>query len=69
MAMRLAVFTLCLAASFKQALAQNTASVPSDLSSDFDPESISLQVSFDGQSDQGFASGSQLTAQGKRLHS
>lgn len=40
-------------------------SVPSDLSSDFDPSSIELQVSFDGQSGEGFKDGTEFTSQGK----
>ena len=44
------------------------AQVPSDLSSAFDPSSIILQVSYTGQSDNGFKDGSQFTADRKFLH-
>ncbi|KAI4146602.1 MAG: hypothetical protein LQ340_005868 [Diploschistes diacapsis] len=44
-------------------LSQAQQSVPSDLSSAFDPEDISIQVSYDEQSDNGFTDGTLFTPQ------
>jgi hypothetical protein len=40
------------------------ASVPSDLSGSFDEGAVSLQTSFNGQSDEGFRDGIMFTTQG-----
>ena len=50
-------------------LATAQSSVPSDLSSAFDPGSISLQVSYNGQSDEGFSDGSKFNSQRKSSRS
>ena len=49
-------------------LARAQSSVPSDLSPSFDPNSITLQVSYDDQSDNGFKDGSQFTNQRKHFY-
>lgn len=60
---RIPFLSICAISLWEVALGQS--SVPSDLSRNFDPSSISLQVSYDGDSANGFNDGSRLTVQRK----
>ncbi len=46
-------------------MAQSTASVPTDLSSAFDPNSISMQVSYNDNSAEGLKDGTKISQKGK----
>ncbi|KAI9716815.1 MAG: hypothetical protein M1812_005155 [Candelaria pacifica] len=54
---------VCATALLGTSLAQSTTSIPTDLTSGFDPSSITLQVSYSGDSASGFKDGTKFTPQ------
>ncbi|KAI9725337.1 MAG: hypothetical protein M1835_003834, partial [Candelina submexicana] len=63
MLLRYAPTLVCATALLSKSLAQGTTTIPTDLTSGFDPNSITLQVSYTGDSSEGFKDGTKLSQQ------